>query len=345
MKKRYFYSIDYLRLLMVITIFVYTFGVAEAIQPQVAAWLQAFTATSFCVQGFMVLRPSERMEGRLKRAWKRMLILVVSVAVVYGAINYLYYQSVGDSLMNHITARSVFGFLVCCNWPFDIGVSIWYLQVLLYAYSIFFVLNKIGWLQYDRALFVVTFVAAVVTGELSAVFGIPAFAAENYLLIAFPYMLLGRMLGSRESDFLAKLRTKYLGIIVLSGALLYLMESLMLQSMGVLVYRGHFAGYALIAMGVCLYCIRRPDLGKMEKFPFSIRRMALVAFLVYNPIVFMLRVMRESKLMLEEVPQAYLLLLTLLLAAFIAVEYEFVSRAVSDKWKETKRKNASKSHH
>ena len=52
--------------------------------------------------------------------------------------------------------RSWFNIVVLCTWPFPIGETIWFIQSLLYARIILFIMDRIGLMRHYKIVLIVT---------------------------------------------------------------------------------------------------------------------------------------------------------------------------------------------
>lgn len=146
-----------------------------------------------------------------------------------------------------------------------IGETISFLQALLYARIILWLMNKYKLMRYYKVIMCVTLLAMILFGELA---GLIRFNVHGYTYIpvngvirALPYMLLGRFLYENRARFFSLPSLLYIGTFLL-GIAAAVGELFLLDGMNALVYAGHLIGYAVMALSACCYFLKRKKIEK-----------------------------------------------------------------------------------
>ena len=249
----------YLRLILMLFICFWAFGCPEP--TGIVTSLSGFAIPAFFVlSGFYVLDTNRevRMEKVLRKI-KRSALCFVFVFLFYVALN------VPIMLLFHETLtfskRMIFNFVVMNLWPLRIGDNIWFIQAMLYAYIVIFILDKLKLLKFYRILLVILFVFMLLTGEFSGVIrfnilGYP-YIPGNWLTRALPYILLGKLLRDMKEKLMEIKFWKYL-IAFIVGGVLVILEICILVTTGTLRSEAHMIGYTIMAVAVCGLAISIP---------------------------------------------------------------------------------------
>ena len=249
----------YLRLILMLFICFWAFGCPEP--TGIVNSLSGFAIPAFFVlSGYYVLDTNRevRMEKVLRKI-KRSALCFAFVLLFYVAINvpvmFLYHMPLVFS------KRMIFEFVVLNLWPLLIGDNIWFIQAMLYAYIVIFILDKLKLLKFYRILLVILFVFMLLTGEFSGVirFNILGYTyiPGNWLTRALPYILLGKLLRDIKEKLMEIKFWKYLIAFVVGGGLVIL-EFFILVWTGTLRYEAHMIGYTIMAVAVCGLAISIP---------------------------------------------------------------------------------------
>ena len=249
----------YLRLILMLFICFWAFGCPEP--SGIVRSISGFAIPAFFVlSGYYVLdtKREVRMEKVLRKI-KRSAICFAFVLLFYVAIN------VPVMILYHMTftfsKRMLFEFVVMNLWPLRIGDNIWFIQAMLYAYIVIFILDKLKLMRFYRILLVILFVFMLLTGEFSGVIhfnflGYP-YIPGNWLTRALPYILLGKLLRDMKEKLMEIKFWKYLIAFVVGGGLVIL-ELLILVWTGTLRTEAHMIGYTIMAVAVCGLAISIP---------------------------------------------------------------------------------------
>lgn len=249
----------YLRLILMLFICFWAFGCPEP--TGIVNSLSGFAIPAFFVlSGFYVLDTNRevRLEKVLRKI-KRSALCFAFVFLFYFVLN------VAVLLLNHMTPtiskRMIFNFFVLNLWPFQIGDNIWFIQAMLYAYIVIFILDKLKLMRFYRILLVILFVFMLLTGEFSGVIRFNILGYQyipgNWLTRALPYILLGKLLRDIKEKLMEIKFWKYLIAFVVGGVFVFL-ELFILVLTGTLRTEAHMIGYAIMAVAACGLAISIP---------------------------------------------------------------------------------------
>lgn len=193
------------------------------------------------------------------------LAYYVFFAVVQGAAFGQAMGLVPQVLSSVLRKRTLFDFFALNIWPeaFPIGATIWFLQALLYARIILWLMERLKLMRYYKALLLITALVMLLFGEFAGVirFSIHGYTyiPGNFFTRALPYMLLGRYLYEKK-DKLKKIPSWVLGVLFLLGVAATFGELALLNSLGCFVYSGHLIGYGMMALAACGFFLKKEDM-------------------------------------------------------------------------------------
>ena len=285
----------YLRLILMLFICFWAFGCPEP--SGVVTSLSGFAIPAFFVlSGYYVLdnKRDVRLE-RIVRKIKRTALCFAFVFLFYAAINVVL-------ILLHLmkftfSKRMLFEFVVMNLWPFEIGSNIWFIQAMLYAYIIIFVLDKLKLLRYYKIFLIILFLIMLLTGEFAAIIrfnnplGYP-YIPGNWLTRALPYILLGRLMREKKTSLMKIQFWKYLIAFVI-GAVLVLAEIFGLVLLRSLSYEGHMIGYGIMAFAVCGLAISIPIESANRVIHFDSAISGLI-YVLMNPVYYGIRIFVTS---------------------------------------------------
>lgn len=249
----------YLRLILMLFVCFWAFGCPEP--SGIVSSLSGFAIPAFFIlSGYYVLdnKRDVRLEKTLRKI-KRTALCFAVVFFLYTVINVLL---IILNFMDFVfSKRMIFEFIVMNAWPFEVGSNIWFIQAMLYAYIIIFIVDKLKLLKYYKIFMIVLFVIMILTGELAGtlrfnILGYP-YIPGNWLTRALPYILLGKLLREKQRSIMKVQFWKYLIAFVMGGVLV-IAELLILAWTGCLRYEGHMIGYGIMAVAVCGLAISIP---------------------------------------------------------------------------------------
>ncbi len=296
-KKRYYLpAVKKLRLLLMICAILYTYGFygsLGAINDILFGF--AFPAL-YIISGYIVLRKSPNIEKRILRTIGRTAICFVILFAVYFGLSLL--ADKAGTLALVTTKRFWIDFLLfnICSLP--IGSTIWFVQALLYAYIIIYVIYKLRLLRFDIVIAALCLVVTVISGELSSVVGFHllghSYLGGNFLTRALPYILIGCFIH-RKKMYFASLRNIHYVIIFSAGASLAIVESLVLLETGNDLYFGHLLGMGLIAVVFCMFCLFRTRMDVRSKPLKNLSRFELaIPYYVCSPLYYVMALWLSS---------------------------------------------------
>ncbi len=279
----------YLRLLLMLFVCFWAFGCPEP--TGIVRAISGFAIPTFYViSGYYVLdtKREERMAKTLRKI-KRTALCFGVVFLFYVVLN------VGLMFLTNSTfifsKRILFNFVVLNLWPFSIGENIWFIQAMLYAYIVIFILDKLKLMKFYRILLIILFIFMLLTGEFSGIIrfsnplGYP-YIPGNWLTRALPYILLGKLLRDKKKALMNIKFWKYLIAFVIGGGLAVL-ELLILIWTGCLRYEGHMIGYAIMAVAVCGLAISIP-LGTGNRVIHFDSAISGLIYILMNPIYYLI---------------------------------------------------------
>ena len=278
----------YLRLILMLFICFWAFGCPEP--TGIVKSLSGFAIPAFYIlSGFYVLdtKREERMAKTLRKI-KRTALCFGIVFLFYVVLN------VGLMLLTHFqtfafSKRMLFNFIVLNLWPLPIGDNIWFIQAMLYAYIVIFILDKLKLMKFYRILLIILFIFMILTGELSGVIrfsnplGYP-YIPGNWLTRALPYILLGKLLRDKKKKLMEIKFWKYLIAFVVGGVLVVL-ELFILVWTKTLRYEAHMIGFAIMAVAVCGLAISLP-LGTGNRVIHFDSAISGLIYILMNPIYY-----------------------------------------------------------
>ena len=229
------------------------------------ARLSLFAPIAFYIICGYTAAMNEQKTDYQKRTVKRTAIRFLVLIGVFLILNAALYASQGllqPVIGATLRKRTLFNFAVMCSWPFPIGETIWFLQSLLYARIILWLMEKCKLMRYYKAVMVLTVLGMILFGELAGVIGFSfhgyTYIPGNGLTRALPYMLIGRLLYEKREK-LAKVPAWVWIIVFLLGIGAATGEWVLLARAGYLVYTRHFIGLGIMAISACGLAIKKED--------------------------------------------------------------------------------------
>lgn len=286
----YLPSIKKMRLFVMICAILYTYGTYDVIR-DINTLLFGFAFPALYIAcGFVVLRDSPNMERRLLRAIGRTAICF-AVMFAFNLVMSLIVEQAGTIQLLHSKKFWVdFLLLNICSLP--VGSTIWFVQALLYAYIIIYVIYKLKLLNLDIYLAVLCLAVTLISGELSVVFGFKFlghyYLGGNFLTRALPYLLIGHFI-QRKFDFFSKSLDLIRHIYLLAfGIVLTVGEYLALYLTGYKGYIGHLLGMGVIAVAVFLFAVYSEDKGILLELLQDISRYELmIPYFICSPVYYL----------------------------------------------------------
>lgn len=285
-QRYYIPAVKKLRLVLIAFAILYTFGIFPGwgdISNIVFGF--AFPAM-YIVSGYLVLRQAEDIEQRICRAIKRTAICFGIMFVVYSGCSLLYDFHGTVELFTQASFWKDFLLFNICMLP--VGSTIWYVQALLYAYIIIYLLYKLKLLKFDIYIAILCLAFTLLSGELSSVIGFNflghSFITGNFLTRALPYILIGCFIDRKKEFFHTLSVPDSIGIIFI-GVVLSIAEYTLLNISGNKVYVGHLFGMGLIAVAVAIFPFYSMESGlNTERLGMLTRFELAVPYFVCSPI-------------------------------------------------------------
>ena len=155
MNRKYYESIDFLKVLLLVLIIISSYTLVNTTGLPVLSILNFCVGTFYLLYGYFVLRDGEDINERLKQAIRNTAIAFVIAAVVYFALVCLLMLINGGSIAQLFTKQTIFEFFVLNGWAPTLGGNIWIVHAALYALIIFYFMNKWKLLRYDMIIMIV----------------------------------------------------------------------------------------------------------------------------------------------------------------------------------------------
>lgn len=289
--RHYRHSVDSLRNVLAVCACLYAFGVPLPGEYGQIIFGFAYPAL-FIVSGFLVLREDEERAGRILRTVKRTAICFGILFIACLLLNLLTDPEGTVSVL--CTEKFWVSFLLLNAWELPVGGTIWYVQALLYAYLILFVLEKAELLRFDWIFAILFLAAAVLTEELSGVIGFRflgyTYLSGNFLTRALPYILIGCLMH-RKLKQLKRIPMSVLIAVIVIGTALSIVEDLLLQKYGLRIYYGHYLLMGLVAAAICIPFFLSRDIE-----PKPVKRLASAA---YIPRIFYFAVIPAAAILMQ----------------------------------------------
>lgn len=267
--KYYRPSLERLRIILMGLICIYLYGFPTKFGDFIQTVCGFVPLAFYIISGYLVLRQSENRSKRILRAIKRSAVAFVTMTVVFFILSYIYNLNQGVNILPSLQTKDFwYNFIFLNVWPFEIGKALWYVQALLYAYIIIFILDKLKLLKFDWIFFSVLLIITVFGGEFNGLFpwNIKGYTyiPGNFLTRALPYILLGAFIHRKAGFFRKISRTAYV-VGFVCGIVLIALEQLVLAMLGYDGYYGHLIGMGVMAFSVCMIAIKAENKSGFEE--------------------------------------------------------------------------------
>lgn len=250
----------------------------------------------FIISGYLVLSDSPYIELRILNTIKRTAICFVILFVAYVALSFIIDRQLTMATLESKTFW--IDFLLLNIWSLPIGNSIWFVQALLYAYIIVYLIYKLRLLRFDIYIAILCLAVTLVTGELAAVTGFHflghSYLGGNFITRALPYILIGSFI-ERKEDFFASLETWNYWFIAAIGVMLSVAECIILIMFRKNIYISHLLGMGVVAVGICLFTLFASEMEIESNILSSLTRYELmIPFFVCSPVYYCLYILFVS---------------------------------------------------
>lgn len=289
-QRYYLLPVKKMRLLLMMGAILYTYGTFSGFGDLNGVVFGFIFPSLYIISGYVVLWESDDTEKRILRAIRRTAICFVILAICYFGLSFAFEPS---NTLATVSSKSFWvNFLLFNIWSLPIGTTIWFVQALLYAYIIIYVIYKLKLLKLDIFLAVLCLAVTVLTGELSSVVGFSllghTYLGGNFLTRALPYILIGCFIQRKEEFFVTHLNSiNHIGIFV-AGIILTIGEYFALTLTGNKVYVGHLFGMGIVAVAFCLFILLVSETGMQSVLLGSLTRYEMmIPFYVCSPIYYL----------------------------------------------------------
>lgn len=309
----------------------YTYGIHPALSDFDKVLLGFVFPALFILSGYLVLRESPNIEKRILRAIKRTAVCFAILFAAYLGLSMLFEWNVTVAA---ISSKIFWRDLIILNdFNLPIGFPLWYVQALLYAYIIIYLIYKLKLLKYDIYIAALCLVVTVISGELADVVGFRflgyTYISGNFLTRALPYILIGCFIH-RKKEFLANLRMSHYFFIIIVGFVLSIVEYLALGLTNKIVYVNHLLGMGVVAVGVSFFAVLLIGMEiRSDLFACLTRFEMTIPFFVSSPVYYLCRRCFLSSSELNNYLGNYTEIIVLLVSFLLLYGYSFIKRRLS----------------
>lgn len=286
-KRYYIPAVKKLRLVLIAFAILYTVGFLPIFGDINSLVLGFAFPALYIVSGYLVLRQSEDTEQRILRAIKRTAICFAIMFVAYSGLSLILYTK--NTIELFTQASFWIDFLLLNIFLLPVGSTIWYVQALLYAYIIIYLLYKLKLLKFDIYIAALCLACTLISGELASVVGFNFLGHQyipgNFLTRALPYILIGCFID-RKKEIVKSLSIKKCIRLIFVGLILSVAEYVILNLTGNKIYVGHLLGMGVMAVAVALlpfYSMEEMGL-RSERLSMLTRFELAVPYFVCSPI-------------------------------------------------------------
>ncbi len=333
-KPRYYHrEIKKIRAVLLGFAMIYTFGLHPAVRDIDYIVFSFAVPAFFIISGYLVLRESKNIENRILRAIKRTAVCFIILAVVYFALSVAVEPK---TTIAAVTSKTFWlDFIVLNVWSLPIGSTIWFVQAMLYAYILIYIIYKLNLLKFDIYIAVICLAVTFICGDLASIIGFNLFGhtylGGNFLTRALPYILIGCFMH-RKNKYFAKLKITHYLLINFIGLALSFIEFFSLATFNKATYFGHTLGTPLTAVSVCLFAFLfdRAKL-KSDYFKTLSRSEMMIPYFVCSPVYYFL----VEILKLQHSEFAYYIgnivsLLVIIISYAILYVYAYIRKAIQE---------------
>ena len=326
MEKRYYLdAVKKMRVILMACAILYTFSTISLLGDIGSALFSFAFPALFIISGFLVLRKSKNVEKRILSTIKRTAICFV---ILFAADLILSLFIDGQTTLELLKSKSFwidFLLLNICKLP--VGSTLWFVQALLYAYIIIYLIYKCKLLKFDIYIAGLCLVVTLLTGELSSVIGFNFLGHDyiggNFLTRALPYILIGCFINRKKDYFRNIGSKKHIGIAVI-GVVLSAAEYVVLALTGKKVYVGHLLGMGIVAVAISLFCFFVNGMKMRSKaLKYLSRNELMIPFFVCSPIYDLLILLFRSSQPLANYFGNYIGIITLVISFLVLYLYYY----------------------
>ena len=277
----------------------------------------------FVISGYVVLRESPNIEKRILRTIGRTALCFVILFALYLGLSFFVAKEATVALITSKTFWVDFLLLNICSLP--IGSAIWFVQSLLYAYIIIYIIYKLKLLRLDIFIAVICLVVTLLTGEFASFVGFRflghAYLGGNFLTRALPYILIGCFI-SRKEMFFSNFDVRHYFLLIVAGVFLSVLEWYVLMATKKYLYVGHIFGMGIVAVGICLFTflmvgmeIQSNVLGALSRYEL------MIPYFVCSPVYYFLNMLFAANPELGSLIDNFAGILTLIISFALLYVY------------------------
>lgn len=341
--------IDIARFAMMLPVCVISYGFPTQLGGFIRLLCGIASIAFYIFSGFLIMRSDKPLEKKLLRAIRRTACLALGILVLNLIANAVYFRLMGASLLQAlggmvISKRFWFEFLVMNIWHLPLGENFWFIQSLLYAYIVMYLLCKFDLLKYDWLICLICLAGTILAGELAGVIGFSVlgyrYIPANFITRALPYLLLGGLLRQMRRKIAGITSPVQLPLLIVIGIVLAIGEVTILSAAGKLIYTGHLIGNGIAAVGLCAVVImdefvhtkRRSSAFPMENLRWYTTFIYATHQLIGTAVMMLLAVVAPVLLNYAGLYMAFLVfILSLLMAVLTKLIFDGVSGLIRNK--------------
>ena len=325
-QRYYLIAVKKMRVILMACAILYTFSPLSIFGDISSALFSFAFPALYIISGFLVLRRSKNIEKRILNTIKRTVICFVILFAAYLILSFFIDSQTTLEMLKSKSFWIDFLVLNICKLP--AGSTIWFVQALLYAYIIIYLIYKCKLLKFDIYIAGLCLVVTLLTGEFSSVIGFNFLGHEylggNFLTRALPYILIGCFIYRKERIFGNISLRKHIVIAVI-GVVLSVAEYVVLDLTGKKAYVGHLLGMGLVAVAISLFCFLVDGM-EMRSIPLKYlsRNELMIPFFVCSPIYDLLILLCRSSQSIANYLGNYIGIVTLVISFLVLYLYSYL---------------------
>lgn len=280
--KKYYYSLDVLRVVCFICLIFCSYGFPISILNIVGPFLNVFTCVLFTIYGYLTIHDNADYKSKIVKCGKAFLMAAFIYLVLLEGVSLL---GGGVHITSLFTIPNILNLLVLNYWAPSFGATIWMIQSTLYALIVCLLLDKIKILKKGKLIIcVLLFVFAILVGEGAALINFSVlgynYISGNFLTRALPYMLLGSILADQKEYY-----SSYTNVcLFIGGIVLCVVEIYGLAYIGKLIYYNHLIGFIPMAIAIVEWALKHRRFGSEEFFGTACKHVYKAMYYTFNPI-------------------------------------------------------------
>ena len=282
------YAVENARALACISVVIIHFGFFDPLGSDIHAILLYAVPFFYMVSGFYLYDSDpERQMQRLEKGIRKFGILYIKAAIICALLSIMDWRLKYGSytgLIGYLSKTSVLELLVDNTWPFELGGPIWFLLALVYTLVILWFLCRFKMQFFCLPLALICLVVNSVFTEFYGLWGQgDVMFTGNFFTRGIPFVFLGFYFRQHE-NFVRRINNYVCIVLILLGIILPVIENHLLKRLNALTYEGYFQGNLLLAVGLLLFCLNNPNIGKYSLLFYIGHFYSLGVFLVHQPL-------------------------------------------------------------